>query len=89
MFFGLLFGMIAGYYRGRIEAVITTGFDVLLAIPGLVLLLPFSTLFAGSILTVSLSLGFLFIPAFAHRPCHYPEFCRTGICIGGPRQRRQ
>ena len=65
MFFGLMFGMIAGYYRGRTEAVISTSFDVLLAIPGLVLLLLFSTMFGGSIMTVSLSLGFLFIPGFA------------------------
>jgi peptide/nickel transport system permease protein len=65
MVFGLLFGMIAGYYRGRIEAVLTTSFDVVLAIPGLVLLLLFSAIFGGSVMTVSLSLGFLFIPGFA------------------------
>ena len=62
---GLPLGMLGGYYRGRVDAVIVGAVDVWLAIPGLVLLLLFSLVFGGSLAMVSISLGLLFIPAFA------------------------
>ncbi len=65
MTFGLMIGLLAGYYRGWIETGITLGLDTLLAIPGLVVLLLASVIFGGSLTVVSLSLGFLLIPAFA------------------------
>jgi len=61
---GTLLGLVAGYYRGRVDTAICTGIDILLAVPGLVLLLLFSLIFGGGLTVVSLSLGFLFIPAF-------------------------
>ena len=65
MVFGLAIGMLAGYYRGWVEAFIISSVDTLLAIPGLVVLLLFSLVFGGSLTTVSVGLGILFIPVFA------------------------
>ncbi len=65
MMFGLLLGLLAGYYRGRVEAVVVASMDVVLAVPALVLLFLFSAIFGGSLATVSIGLGLLFIPAFA------------------------
>ncbi len=65
MTFGLMIGLLAGYYRGWIETAITLGLDTLLALPALVILLLASVVFGGSLTVVSVSLGFLLIPAFA------------------------
>ncbi len=65
MVFGLLLGLLAGYYRGRVEALVVASMDVVLAVPALVLLFLFSAIFGGSLATVSIGLGLLFIPAFA------------------------
>ncbi len=65
MFFGLAIGLLAGYYRGRVESLITIGLDTILALPGLVVLLLTSVVFGGSLTVVSVSLGLLLIPAFA------------------------
>lgn len=64
MIFGLILGLLAGYYRGRLEAVVVASIDTLLAVPGLVVLLLVSLIFGGSLATVSIALGFLFIPVF-------------------------
>ena len=61
---GLTLGMLAGYYRGRLESVVVIAIDTLLAVPGLVILLLFSLIFGGSLMNVSISLGILFIPIF-------------------------
>jgi peptide/nickel transport system permease protein len=65
MFFGLAVGLLAGYYRGRVESIATVVLDVILALPGLVVLLLMSVVYGGSLAVVSISLGFLLIPAFA------------------------
>ncbi len=64
MIFGLILGMLAGYYRGRLETMVVASIDTLLAVPGLVVLLLFSLIFGGSLATVSIGLGILFIPVF-------------------------
>jgi peptide/nickel transport system permease protein len=64
MLVGLAAGMLAGYYRGRLEAAILVAIDTLLALPGLVVLLLFSLIFGGSLTNVSIALGILFIPVF-------------------------
>ena len=61
---GLLLGMSAGYFRGRLESVVVIAIDTLLAVPGLVVLLLFALIFGGSLTTVSVGLGILFIPIF-------------------------
>ncbi len=64
MICGLVLGLLAGYYRGRTEAVIVASMDTVLALPGLVILLLFSVGLGGSLTTVSVGLGLLFIPVF-------------------------
>jgi peptide/nickel transport system permease protein len=57
-------GMLAGYYRGRLEALIIGIMDAILAFPGLVLLLVVTYLVGASLFNITLALGFLVIPAF-------------------------
>jgi peptide/nickel transport system permease protein len=45
---GGFLGLVAGYFRGRIDTVLSTVFNVMLAIPSLVLLLALVTIFASS-----------------------------------------
>jgi peptide/nickel transport system permease protein len=61
---GGLLGMIAGYFRGWTESIIIGVMDVILAFPGLVLLLAMGFYFGTSLWTLIPSLGFLSIPAF-------------------------
>ncbi len=63
--FGLILGLLAGYYRRWVEEVVVIAIDTWLAVPGLVILLLFSTIFGGSLTTVTVGLGLLFIPASA------------------------
>ena len=57
-------GMLAGYFRGRLETFVTGGVDVLLAFPPLVFALAVTTYLGQSILNITLVLGVLGIPAF-------------------------
>jgi peptide/nickel transport system permease protein len=57
-------GMLAGYYRGRLEIFITGGVDVLLAFPPLVFALAVTTYLGQSVLNITLVIGILGIPAF-------------------------
>ncbi|KAF0218441.1 MAG: binding-protein-dependent transport systems inner membrane [Geobacteraceae bacterium] len=61
---GLLLGVPAAFYRGRIEPLIMTGVDVLLAFPGLVFLLVFTFAFGSSLPTLTVGLGLLTAPRF-------------------------
>jgi peptide/nickel transport system permease protein len=58
-------GMLAGYFRGRFEALAMGGMDVLLAFPPLVLILAITAYLGQSILNLSITIGFLSIPPFA------------------------
>jgi len=57
-------GMLAGYYRGRVELLIVGAMDTILAFPGLVLLLAMTYLFGSSLTNITLILGGLVTPAF-------------------------
>jgi peptide/nickel transport system permease protein len=57
-------GMLAGYFRGRLDAFVTGGVDVLLAFPPLVLALAVTAFLGQSLLHLTLILGFLAIPVF-------------------------
>jgi oligopeptide/dipeptide ABC transporter ATP-binding protein len=64
-FLGGFLGCLAGYFRGRLEALIVAVMDVILAFPGIVLLLA-STFYLGpSLRNLVVALGFLTIPAFS------------------------
>lgn len=72
--FGGLLGLVAGYYRGRIETVIVAILDILLSFPALVLALSLSIFLRGrdilgvrmtGLATVIIALGIIAIPALA------------------------
>src|ERR1700674_1142180 len=65
LLFGAALGMVAGYFRGRFEALAMGGMDVLLAFPPLVLVLAITAYLGQSVLNLSLTIGFLSIPPFA------------------------
>jgi peptide/nickel transport system permease protein len=64
MILGGLLGMVAGYFRGWAETIIVGFMDVILAFPGLVLLLAMGFYFGTDLRTLIPSLGFLAVPAF-------------------------
>ena len=57
-------GMLAGYFRGRLDTFVVGGVDVLLAFPPLVLALAVIAYLGQSVLNLTLILGVLGIPAF-------------------------
>ncbi len=57
-------GCLAGYCRGRIDALILAAFDVVLAFPGLVLLLAVSFFVGRNLSHLIVALGVLSVPAF-------------------------
>jgi peptide/nickel transport system permease protein len=57
-------GMLAGYFRGRFEALVVGSMDVLLAFPPLILALAVTAYLGQSLLNLTLIIGVLGIPAF-------------------------
>jgi peptide/nickel transport system permease protein len=64
MALGGFLGLLAGYHRGRVDAVIMGIMDTVLAFPGLVLLLAVTYYLGQGLPNLMLSLGFLSVPAF-------------------------
>jgi peptide/nickel transport system permease protein len=62
--FGGAAGLLAGYFRGRLDTFVRGGVDVLLAFPPLVLALAVTAFLGQSLLNMTLILGFLGIPVF-------------------------
>ena len=67
VFFGIiiggLLGLVAGYYRGRLESTIVSAMDVMLAFPALILALTIVTFLGRSTWNVIIALSILAIPA--------------------------
>lgn len=61
---GLLLGMPAAYYRGWTERVIMFMSDAVLAFPGLIFLLVFTSVLGPSLITITIGLGLLISPRF-------------------------
>ena len=61
---GGLLGCLAGFYRGRLESFIMAGMDIILAFPGLVILLAVTFYLGASLYNLIGCLGFLSIPVF-------------------------
>jgi peptide/nickel transport system permease protein len=57
-------GMLAGFYRGRLETYVVGGVDVLLAFPPLVFALAVVSFLGQSTMNITLVIGILGIPAF-------------------------
>jgi len=64
MALGGFLGLLAGFCRGRLDAVIMGMMDTVLAFPGLVLLLAVTYYLGQGLPNLLLSLGFLSVPAF-------------------------
>ena len=64
-FLGGLLGCLAGYFRGRFESLIVAAMDIILAFPGLVLLLVITFYLGPNLKNLVMTLGFLTIPAFS------------------------
>ncbi len=62
---GGILGMLAGFYQGRLEAVIMMVMDAILAFPGLVLLLAITFYLGPGLFHIIIALGFLTIPSFS------------------------
>jgi peptide/nickel transport system permease protein len=58
-------GMVVGYVRGRVEGVVMWAINVILAFPGLVLLLGLVAFVGQSLTAITLVVGFLSIPTYA------------------------
>src|SRR5262245_2714969 len=61
---GGFLGMVAGYFRGRLETFAVGGVDVLLAFPPLVFVLALTAFMGQSVATITIVIGVLGIPAF-------------------------
>jgi peptide/nickel transport system permease protein len=61
---GGTFGMLAGYFRGRLETFVVGGMDVLLAFPPLVFALAVTSYLGQTVANITMVLGVLGVPAF-------------------------
>ncbi|MGW3468402.1 ABC transporter permease [Saccharopolyspora sp. NPDC000995] len=64
LFVGGLLGVVAGYYRGKLDAVLNLGNDALLAFPPLILLLALASVVHPEVQSITLVLGVLAVPTF-------------------------
>ncbi len=62
---GGILGLLAGFYRGRVEIFIMVTMDAILAFPGMVLLLVITFYLGPDLWNIIFALGFLTIPHFA------------------------
>jgi peptide/nickel transport system permease protein len=62
LLFGAIFGLIAGYYRRKADTAISTGVDIMLAFPPLILLLSITGFAGASARNVILALAILSVP---------------------------
>ncbi len=64
MLVGGSLGIVVGFFRGRVETVVMTAVNVVLAFPALVLLLVLLAFVGRSLLVISLVVGFLSVPIY-------------------------
>ncbi len=64
-FFGVILGIISGYYGKRTDSIIMRFMDVLLAFPGLLLALAIVSILGGSLTNVIIAVSIFGIPGFA------------------------
>ncbi|TWT02140.1 ABC transporter permease subunit [Planococcus sp. CPCC 101016] len=62
---GVIFGIVSGYYGGRVDTIIMRLMDVLLAFPGILLALAIVAVLGGSLTNVIIAVGIFSVPAFA------------------------
>ncbi len=65
MLVGTALGMIAGYYRGKVESMIMRSIDVLMCFPDLILAIAVTAALGANLLNLVLTIGIVMIPRFA------------------------
>jgi len=60
--FGTVFGLIAAYFGGRVDTIIMRIFDLLMTLPGLVIVLLFGAIFGRTMDAYMIAFGILMIP---------------------------
>ncbi len=65
LIFGGTLGVLAGFYRGKLETAIMATMDIILAFPGIVLMLAITFYLGPGIKNLIIALGILVIPAFS------------------------
>lgn len=64
-FFGILFGLLAGYYGKWVDTIIMRCMDVLLAFPGILLALAIISALGPGLINVTIAVGAFSVPLFA------------------------
>ena len=62
---GVVFGSLAGYFRGWVDSVIMRGVDILLAIPGLLFAIAVVTFLGRGVVQIAIAIAVVNIPIFA------------------------
>jgi len=65
MLAGTALGMIAGYYRGRVETLIMRGIDVVMSFPDLILAVAITAALGATLVNLVITLGIVMTPGFA------------------------
>jgi peptide/nickel transport system permease protein len=65
MLAGILLGMIAGYYRGRVESMIMRGIDVLMCFPDLILAIAVTAVLGANLVNLIITIAIVMTPRFA------------------------
>ncbi len=62
---GTFIGLLAGYIGGRLDAVLMSAMDVMLAFPSIILAIAITTLLGPSITNLMLAVGIVYVPQYA------------------------
>jgi peptide/nickel transport system permease protein len=90
---GALFGLLSGYFRGKVDGVTALLVDAMLAFPPLILLLALASVLTPSVRTLLIGLSLLSVPAFvrlargATISVSSREFVRAAVNIGATNRR--
>jgi peptide/nickel transport system permease protein len=86
---GVPVGLLAGYYGGAVDAVITRILDGLLAFPAIVLAIALMAVFGPSLYNAMIAIGIIFLPTFARitraevLSLREREFVEAVVAMGG------
>jgi peptide/nickel transport system permease protein len=66
---GMFFGLLAGYFGGKVQSVIMRLIDALMAFPMIILALVIAALLGGGLINVMIALGISLMPGYARLMC--------------------
>ena len=62
---GTAIGLVAGFFRGKIDSVLMGAMDVMLAFPSIILAIAITTILGPSIVNLMIALGVVYVPQYA------------------------